>query len=268
MFRNTARSLCAASVLGVAVSAMFIAGPQERSVGTAEGAAGDDLVIVGEAFYASPMPAAKPLPTQTSTTAISACADTAFSASGWRLGRSYGWYYNPSGAPAAVSSTALTAISNGTQALVRGSNRCGKVVSLSSSHQYLGGTTATAQIGPDAKCLGNDGRSVTGWGTLPTGMLGYACVTYRASSGAVVASDMMLNKSVQWFTTKPTTCSNAYDVQSVVVHERGHTAGLGHVPQDTSAAQTMSPRTLACDTSKRLLGSGDLAGMTKLYGAA
>ena len=84
-----------------------------------------------------------------------------------------------------------------------------------------------------------------------------------------VAADVLIdNKAHNWFTTKPLACAGLYDLGSVMTHERGHTAGLTHVDQTTHASQTLSPKTMPCDTSKRLLAAGDLAGLRKLHSVA
>ncbi|WP_233160456.1 matrixin family metalloprotease [Actinophytocola xanthii] len=50
-----------------------------------------------------------------------------------------------------------------------------------------------------------------------------------------------------------------------MVHERGHTAGLEHVAQNS--AQTMTPRTPACTTVNRALAAGDVQGLKAMYAA-
>ncbi|HSV64387.1 MAG TPA: matrixin family metalloprotease [Mycobacteriales bacterium] len=64
----------------------------------------------------------------------------------------------------------------------------------------------------------------------------------------------------------PVRCSGAYDVQSVLTHEQGHTFGLSHVDLTTHSTQVMATAIGACDTSKRLLGMGDYTGLARLYG--
>ncbi|HJQ44857.1 MAG TPA: matrixin family metalloprotease [Amycolatopsis sp.] len=227
--------------------------------GLAAGDTADDIAVASEAILAGPGTA------RTAATTTTACTDTAYALAAWRLSSTYKWYYNPSGAPASVASTALTALQNASQTMATGRNRCGIPASLSTTQQYAGSSTRTAQITSSATCAGNDGYSVTSWGTLPSGYLGYTCVYYRPSTGAIISSDMMLDKAHAWFTTLPATCSGAFDVQTVATHERGHTAGLAHVDQTTHAVETMSPSTRACDISERYWALGDLTGLTARY---
>ena len=56
-----------------------------------------------------------------------------------------------------------------------------------------------------------------------------------------------------------------YDVEGVMTHERGHTFGLGHVPEASHAKLTMSERIRSCQSSERTLGLGDVRGLEKKY---
>jgi hypothetical protein len=229
-------------------------------VTTPEAKPDNDIAVVAEAVLASPAAAAVPV------TAGAACADTAFALSSWRATSTFKWYYNPAAAPASVAPTALAAVRTGTTNAFTGQNRCGTAPALSTTEQYLGTSTKTAGVSAKGACTGNDGVSVTSWGALPTTTLAYTCTYYRPSTGAVLASDMLIDNALhQWFTTKPASCTNKFDLMSVIVHERGHTLGLDHVAQAQHATATMSPTTGPCDVAKRLLAAGDLAGMKSLY---
>jgi hypothetical protein len=217
----------------------------------------NDITVVSEAIMASPTGPQF----AGATGAINGCADTSYALQKWHATGSYSWYYNPANVPQAVAATALTSIQKATKSLFTGQNRCGTTVTLPVSQVFAGNTTKLAQVSPSATCTGNDGLNVTSWGTLPAHVLAYTCAYFRTSTGAMLSSDMLLATGFNWFTSLPVNCVGRYDLESTVVHERGHTAGLAHVDQATHGTQTMSTKTMPCDTSKRLLGAGDLAGL-------
>lgn len=253
--RRITASLPVVATALTAAAAVVLSGPVTDSTAPAS----TDLVVVGEAIGATPPGRTAP------ATADNSCTDTAYTVNKWHLAGTYTWSYNANGAPAAVAGTALDAIQRGTQTAVTGANRCGTTVTLPIRHSYAGTeSTRVAQVSPSGTCTGNDGRSVTSWGPLPAGYLAYTCVYYSTSTGKVLASDMLLSTSHNWFTTMPANCTNGYDLESTVVHERGHTIGLSHVDQATHSLQTMSPSIQPCTTFKRLLGAGDLAGIQRV----
>jgi len=258
MGRSALVSLAGSLVLAVAFTVAHPASPAPVP--------GSGVRVVGHAVAAAPAqkqaePAAPAAPDTSA-----ACTDTAYALAKWRVTGKFTWYYNPADAPASVADTALATLQTGTATIFTGQNRCGSTPALTLSEQYQGTTTATAQVSAEGTCTGNDNRSVTSWGDLPARTLAYTCTYYRAN-GSILSSDMLIdNKVHKWFTAKPASCSNMFDLLAVVVHERGHTVGLAHVDQKTHKAATMSPRTLACDTSERTLSAGDLAGLVALYG--
>ncbi|OLF04425.1 matrixin family metalloprotease, partial [Actinophytocola xanthii] len=143
---------------------------------------------------------------------------------------------------------ALPAIKSATTTLFTASSRCGTATTQVTQDIYAGTSTKAAQVSPQGTCTGNDNVSVTSWGTLPASVLAYTCVYYRTGSKTVLSSDVLIdNKVHKWFTTQPAGCTNQFDLESVMVHERGHTAGLEHVAQNS--AQTMTPKTPACTTA-------------------
>ncbi|WP_026421987.1 hypothetical protein [Actinokineospora inagensis] len=191
------------------------------------------------------------------------CTDKTYALKSWKVG-TLTWLYNGTGVPTTVAGTALDTIKAATTTVAKGTNRCGLPTSTSttSTFTYGGTTTVKPQVASNGTCTGNDGKSVTGWGALPTKVLAYTCTYYNAR-GVVVASDTLIdNVAYTWFTTKPANCTGAkYDLQTTLTHERLHTAGLAHVDQAKDPAQVMTPASAPCDTSRRLLAAGDYAGL-------
>ncbi len=264
MLRKTITVLSAVSAAAALTAATVTpAGP------TAGGARiADDVTVVGRAILApsafelaaAPRPAA-------AATVNAACQDTTYALSGWQLPRRFSWYYNPRGAPASVASTAVTAIRNGSWTLFHAGYRCGSISDLSTTERYVGSSGRSAQVSSSGTCTGNDNVSVVSWGSLPPNTLAYTCVYYRTSTRTVLASDTLIdNKIHAWFTALPPGCSGQWDLQSVMVHERGHTAGLSHVDEAVHSSQTMSPKTPPCSTAQRVLGAGDVEGLKSMYG--
>ncbi|GAA2995972.1 peptidase M10A [Actinokineospora diospyrosa] len=243
----------------VAASAVVVAELPISSSATT----GEQVFVVSEAFtFDEPTGEAN-----TSATAAAAaetsCTDSTYALKSWKVG-TLTWLYNGAGVPANIASTALATITTSTNTVAKGTNRCGQANLTTSTYTYGGTTTVQPQVSSTGTCTGNDGKSVTGWGALPSKVLAYTCTYYNAR-GVVVASDTLIdNVAYTWFTTKPATCSGQYDLETTLTHERLHTAGLGHVDQAKNAAQTMTPASSPCDTSRRLLGAGDYAGLKAL----
>ncbi|WP_018686619.1 hypothetical protein [Actinokineospora enzanensis] len=190
------------------------------------------------------------------------CSDQSYALKTWKVAGTLTWLYNADGAPPAVANTALQAITNAGNTVAKGANRCGLPTTFTTVYKYGGAATVKPQVASDLTCTGNDGKSVTGWGSLPPKVLAYTC-TFFNSKGAVIASDLLIdNVAYTWFTTMPAGCAGQlYDLETTMTHERLHTAGLAHVDQTRNAAQTMTPASAPCDTSRRLLGAGDYAGL-------
>ncbi len=209
--------------------------------------------VVGESNFAAPA-AGEPRARSTS-----ACTDPKFALGLRHVSGRWDWSYNPAGTPASVSTTALAAIRTGTTSAFTGHNDCGIAVSLPISERFKETTTLKAQISDAGVCTGNDHVNVTSWGVLPPGVLATTC-TY---GNVVTGSDTKLSiGAFNWFTgALPANCVGRWDLESVIVHERGHTIGLEHVDQATHSLLTMSKRTLQCTTYKRTLGLGDVRGL-------
>jgi hypothetical protein len=252
---------------GSVLAAAFVSSLPNMSERTPPpGAAAEHVTVVGEAIMA---PNGFQLAAAPRAAAVvnAGCRDTARVLAAWRLPSTFRWYYNPRHAPAPVAATALTALRNGTWTVFHANYRCGGTTSLATAERYVGTSARAAQVSSTGACTGNDNVSVASWGRLPSSMLAYTCIYYRTGTKQILASDVLIdNKIHKWFTKRPAGCSNRFDLQSVMVHERGHTAGIAHVSQATHSSQVMSPRTMPCSTIERTLGAGDVKGLKAKYG--
>jgi hypothetical protein len=79
-----------------------------------------------------------------------------------------------------------------------------------------------------------DGFNDVGWARLGRDTLG---VTWSIIGGAPDEADMALSTRVPWH-TGCTDLANSFDTQTVLLHENGHVAGLGHA---SSTASVMYP---------------------------
>jgi Matrixin len=99
-----------------------------------------------------------------------------------------------------------------------------------------------------------DGFNDVGWASLGAGVLG---VTWSTTGGQDEA-DMALNNGVPWNAG----CANvpgSFSAQTVLLHENGHVAGLGHA---ASTASVMYPSYLTADCT---LGTPDHDAIRRLY---
>jgi hypothetical protein len=134
---------------------------------------------------------------------------------------------------------------------------------------FGGDTSRGADVMPDGRCVpdrNSDGISTVSFGRLPWGSVAVSCTYTHA--GDIWQADVMLSDEPGLFTTMPDDpdCTDANDVQAVVTHERGHSFGLGDVPEAPSTGDlTMSTFVGRCDASARTLGRGDALGLRSLY---
>lgn len=134
---------------------------------------------------------------------------------------------------------------------------------------YSGPTRRHANVTPEVVCFPSsrsDGISVVSFGRLPEDVVAVTC-TYR-HDGDIWQSDVLLSDTPGAFTLDPHDglCVDSYDLQAVMTHERGHSFGLGHVPESQGTDElTMSSFMGRCDTSARTLGVGDVLGLRRIY---
>jgi hypothetical protein len=194
------------------------------------------------------------------------CADRAFNSLGYRVNQGLRYRFKLSSTPRNLArAAAIKAIRWGGANMVGANNSCRLGDRVQATLSYAGRTGLSADVTKDGRCVGNDGVSVTSFGSLPRA-LAVTCVFYM--NGSVTSSDLQINKTNYRWTTKPgsRSCKRMWDLVSVVTHERGHTLGLGHVPEASHRNLTMSPIINgSCQSSERTLGRGDVLGLEAKY---
>ena len=135
----------------------------------------------------------------------------------------------------------------------------------------------TVAIDPTKEADKYDGFNVHSWISFSypySSALGY-CRTYYSTSLIVngyktaLESDICYNTRKNWSTSWPTP-SGKYDIQSIALHELGHTLGLADLyllPDDDPAKNDFEQIMNSYDGPQRYLGNGDIAGVQLLYGA-
>jgi len=153
-------------------------------------------------------------------------------------------YYNPAGQKVSDAQTALTNTYPDWSG-VRGSN-----------YRIRSGGSTTRCPSLVRECPGaqkNDRLNDVGWAQLQNGTLG---VTW--STSGTDEADMAINTLYTW-TTGCAAHANSFDLESVILHENGHVAGLGH-STDVNAVMYPSYQTARC-----ALAADDRAGLAALY---
>jgi len=152
--------------------------------------------------------------------------------------------YNGAGSPQPGAQTALN-------------NTYGPWSSVSgSTYRIQSGGTTTRCPSLVRECPGaqrNDRFNDVGWARLANGTLG---VTWSTST--IDEADMAINTRYTW-TTGCTAQPGAFDLESVILHENGHVAGLGH-STDINAVMYPSYQTARCS-----LAQDDKNGLAALY---
>jgi len=201
----------------------------------------------------------------------SACQDGYYNSRGYKVYHYNRWYANTGSVPGNVSKKrAVAAMKKGGANIFRVQDSCGIPDRVKGELRYQGGTKRSVDINADGTCNANDGRSVIGFGDLPSSYLGMACVAYWVQDNAadrVASSDIRLNKEDHSWTAQVTSsCRGRQDIESSVTHERGHTFGLGEASEGSHGNLTMSEETNGnCQTSERSLGRGDARGLNSKY---
>ncbi len=187
------------------------------------------------------------------------------------------WYYNRATTPPEVTADAAqTAMVAGTDNIKKGFNDCGGTTDYGINHTFGGNTAKLANIGDDGKCTTRDGQNTVSFGDLPGDatkvVLAVNCNFYARllfiSLPEVAEADVKFNKvEAKWTVTPGSGCTNQFDIEAIMTHERGHTWGLAHVTEADHGNLTMSEFIEGpCQDIERTLGRGDLIGLANKYG--
>jgi hypothetical protein len=152
--------------------------------------------------------------------------------------------YNPAGEAVAGAGSIVSA-TQATWSSVRGS-----------TYRIRSGGTTSRCPSLVRECRGPqvfDGFNDVGWARLSRSVLG---VTWFSTS--IDEADMAINQRFPW-STGCRQVPGAFDLQTVVLHENGHVAGLGH-SSDPNAVMFASYQTARC-----ALSQDDINGLATLY---
>lgn len=207
---------------------------------------------------------------QTRASSPSPCQDGYYASRGYKVYKYNRWYANVGSIPDSLSKLgAVTAMKRGGANIFEVQDSCGIRDRVKGELRYEGGTSRSVDINSNGTCNANDGKSVIGFGDLPDGTVAYACVSswiVKNAPDRVASSDIRLNKKNYGWTTRVSSCSGRYDLESSVTHERGHTFGLGEASEGSHGNLTMSEDSNGtCQTSERSLGRGDAKGLNSKY---
>ncbi len=142
-------------------------------------------------------------------------------------------------------------------------NRCGRSDRIDAQGTYLGTIKRGPNINSNGSCTGGDGRSVIGWGSLPSYSIALACVM-GISGGEAREGDIRINWNKAYETEKAL-CKGELLIESAMTHEFGHVYGMGHVSSYSSPNLTMQPVVGYCSMAHATLGLGDMRGLEAKY---
>jgi hypothetical protein len=194
------------------------------------------------------------------------CSDKSKSLLPYKVPGTLGWYFNAGSTPGSNSPASIEkALKRAANNITTSRNSCSMLDQVSATHSFLGKTDAASAITANAQCGAGNGLNTVGFGALPKGVLGLACVYYDGA-GNVIEADIRLNKAYAWYGDKPAACSGRYSVEAVATHAFGHVFGLGHVAEAGHGNLTMSTSINGtCQGSENTLGRGDVLGLRAKY---
>jgi hypothetical protein len=199
-----------------------------------------------------------------------ACSDAYRNPWASRLYNYLRYYFNRRSTPAYLADVgAARAIEKAGNNVSRVRDSCGVGDRVPAVLKYRGVTRTSVDMDAGGTCKANDHKSVVGFGDLPRTYTGNTCIWSWIEDGPdrINSADVRMNKADYRWTTRVTrSCRGKHDVESTMTHERGHTFGLGDVPESSHPNLTMSSRSNgACQTMERSLGKGDAIGLNGKY---
>ena len=134
---------------------------------------------------------------------------------------------------------------------------------------FADGTTVAISpnvVSKDPSSVTRDGYNVHGWANFGENYLGmcrwWSDGQVKDGYYSIIEADTWYASDKAWTTDLNKATGSTFDLQSVAVHELGHTIGMGDIyPASSDFAQVMN----SYDGAQRVLGNGDLAGAQKLY---
>ena len=198
------------------------------------------------------------------------CRDTYRKLYGWRLPR-LDWRFNPAGTPAYLrdedgrTSRVRAAIVRAQQNITGSDNRCDRGDRVGAKGAVLGDTRRHPNASREGHCTGGDGRSVIGFGDLPSYSIAMTCV-YGLRQGIAAESDILINNGeTRWAVSRAGCTGSELLLEAGMTHEFGHAYGLAHASVYRNPSLTMQPLVRACSPGHSTLGLGDMLGLEKKY---
>ncbi len=196
------------------------------------------------------------------------CSDRSYSRFSWRTPL-LSWRYASGTTPSKFRNRTngtrqvINALKRANRNITDARNLCGRSDRIGAQGTYLGTTSSGPNVSSGGSCTGGDGRSVIGWGSLPSNSIAMACVS-GISGGVAYEGDIRINWN-KAYETKLRYCSGELLIESAMTHEFGHLYGMAHVSTYSSPNLTMQPRVSYCSRGHSRLGLGDMLGLETKY---
>lgn len=134
------------------------------------------------------------------------------------------------------------------------------------TNQNLFADTNLVTLSPTVNADTYDGKNTVAWNPFGAGALAYARTWYRGTKVggyySALESEINMNTAYSWSTTGS---GSKIDVQSVILHEMGHSIGLGDLYGKAQFASDKRQVMHYYTGVKRTLGNGDATGVWTLY---